>query len=143
MEGWVLVFDIIQPVHICYASLMYVEWVRLRWWLEHLKISGSGIGCTSLTNVPGIPVSTQLSRVCPGKLCFHQFTNLLNCKINSLESALCAPDQKFSHRRLQPEILSSNLNLIIDISVEYPTMVFSFSAMASWFSAMAFSFETM
>ena len=84
MEGWVFAFDIIQPVHICYicyASLMHVlflEWVRLRWWLEHLKISGSGIGCTSLTNVPGIPVSTQLSRVCPGKRCFHQFTNLLD-----------------------------------------------------------------
>ena len=51
MEGWVFAFDIIQAVHICYiyASLMHVlflEWVRLRWWLEHLKISGSGIGFT-------------------------------------------------------------------------------------------------
>ena len=74
MEGWVFAFDIIQPVHICYASLMHVlflEWVRLRWWLQHLKISGSGI----LAALPS-PVS-----------------------------ALCASDQKFSHRRVQPKII--------------------------------------
>ena len=47
------------------------------------------------------------------KLCFHRFSDLLNWKINSLVSTLCAPYQKFSHRRLQPKIVSNNLNLMI------------------------------